>query len=653
MKTIGCIVLACMTAVCSAATRSERISQAPLLHVSEVTAANVAIAVGDDESTRYVTFRLRRDGASAVRLQLTDVRLAPGDKLYVYSADGAKTYGPIEGSGPSNTGNFSSEAILGSDVVVEWERVNESGGDLPFTVEALDAAELGGEPVSESQPAPVEQTIREVQTSLYRGSAVTHEIVDGMAMLEGDIVLGRADEMIPTTERSARKAGIRSSIGITATRYRWPNGVMPYVIDPAISDPGRVSLAISHWNTKLLGTVKMVPRTAESNYVTFRRVTGTSDCTSYVGMVGYNQSITVSDSCSVGTLIHEIGHAWGLWHEHTREDRDKYVTVNWPNIRTGQSHNFTSNVTNGDDLGTYDYGSIMHYGPYSYSVNGLPTITTIPPGMSIGQRSGLSAGDIAGVKKLYPPAQSQSQALQVPTVPVTISADPVGAYVTVDNVRYTTPASFSWEVGSNHTISAPWHDVGTTRYGYKSWSNGGSQTQVFSAPSAATTLSATFSVWYKLSVEQTGLGTVSRTGPSDGFYPRLSIVGLVAKPAEGYCFAGWSGLLPLTSATTSLSMSSPYTLTPTFLPGTVTLSSTGITVPAAGTTTSLNVSAPMACYWTPAVEPSSSWVRLSSTKTVAGAGSLTLTVAPNTTGMERATRISIGGNTVVLTQAAI
>ncbi|KAJ9465772.1 hypothetical protein DIPPA_19212 [Diplonema papillatum] len=50
------------------------------------------------------------------------------------------------------------------------------------------------------------------------------------------------------------------------------------------------------------------------------------------------------------------------------------------------------------DLGKYDYGSLMHYGNYDFSTNGEQAIISPQP---IGQRSGLSAGDIATLDFMY------------------------------------------------------------------------------------------------------------------------------------------------------------------------------------------------------------------------------------------------------------
>lgn len=60
-------------------------------------------------------------------------------------------------------------------------------------------------------------------------------------------------------------------------------------------------------------------------------------CASFVGCRGGDQPVYFSSTCSVGNLCHELIHALGLHHEHTREDRDHYVTVQWQSIMPGNS----------------------------------------------------------------------------------------------------------------------------------------------------------------------------------------------------------------------------------------------------------------------------------------------------------------------------
>ena len=52
----------------------------------------------------------------------------------------------------------------------------------------------------------------------------------------------------------------------------------------------------------------------------------------------------------------------------------------------------------------YDFGSLMHYDAYAFTRNDRPTIEPLDSGVSLnslGQRDGLSVGDLQHVSTLY------------------------------------------------------------------------------------------------------------------------------------------------------------------------------------------------------------------------------------------------------------
>ncbi len=124
---------------------------------------------------------------------------------------------------------------------------------------------------------------------------------------------------------------------------RWMDNTVYYEIGSNLQNESRVYEAIKHWeaNTHLV----FKERRYEQHYIYFQNGEG---CSSFVGMTGGKQEITLESSCSLGSTIHEIGHAIGLWHEQSRADRDEYITINYENIEDGQEHNFHTLRRTGD-----------------------------------------------------------------------------------------------------------------------------------------------------------------------------------------------------------------------------------------------------------------------------------------------------------------
>lgn len=228
--------------------------------------------------------------------------------------------------------------------------------------------------------------------------------VDGMAVVDGDITLPLS--AIRTGDGQASGGG-RSS---TSTSL-WPGGTVYYQIDGGLSSTmqSRVASAISHWETYT--NLDFVSGTGSGYYINF--TTGSGCSTSSIGLGNKVTTIALSSSCSTGNTIHEIGHAIGLIHEQCRTDRDSYITINWSLISSDWTYQYQTWVDQGygqtamQTLGSYDYGSVMHYPAYC-PTDSSKTCITVPNGTTIGQRDGLSSTDIDAVKTMYATALEQT-----------------------------------------------------------------------------------------------------------------------------------------------------------------------------------------------------------------------------------------------------
>src|ERR1700730_10391197 len=295
-----------------------------------------------------------------------------------------------------------------------------------------------------------QQTL-EVHSGTWKNRPIVYQLWNGMAVIEGDIILGPAGPMgsdstapVPTHQRVIKPEGI----AISYSAQFWPsvNGIfqVPYVITGSSSN---LTTALTNFNQEFSGLIQFVSRSSQANYVNVTvNAGGGREGFSNVGMIGGEQTLNCGDGCTVATWIHEMGHTVGLLHEHQRPDRANYITLNLANADLPNvPGNFTLFTYDYQTIGLFDYASVMEYAAFDFSKAGLPVIESIPPGIPLSNNVGYSAGDIDQIKRLYRATPSE----------ITVTTNPPGLQVIVDSITYTAPQTFSWTLSSMHTIDVP------------------------------------------------------------------------------------------------------------------------------------------------------------------------------------------------------
>lgn len=408
----------------------------------------------------------------------------------------------------------------------------------------------------------------EIRTGIYKGQPVRFQVINGWAVVDGDIILGRADAL-EAGSGASRRARAHAVTIPPVTSSLWPKVGAVYQV-PYVNDTANpvAEQAVKMFNATFPGVIQYVPRSSEPDYVEFN-LTATSDgvCSSQsnVGRVGGAQQISGSvdptvPACTL-VIMHEMGHSVGLYHEQERSDSSMFVQIQWNNIPANQRSQYYPDK-GAQSLGLYDIGSAMHYNYNTFSIDSTDaSLISLPIGVPFKDGGGYSAGDIDAINRLYGAAPTQ----------VTITSDPPGLQLTVDGQAVTTgtpAATFAWNMGSQHVLDVPnnlqtqtlngnsysfarWNDIpygAVTQHTITITPGDGSSPAYPPASPMYTTYTAEFQLLVPAAIT-TGVspansGQVNVTpGPmaiqGGSYYYNLQPLQATATPAAGFAFYDW------------------------------------------------------------------------------------------------------------------
>ncbi|XP_078738317.1 uncharacterized protein LOC144951843 isoform X2 [Lampetra fluviatilis] len=199
-----------------------------------------------------------------------------------------------------------------------------------------------------------------------------------------------------------------SAAGVT----QWPksqdgNVYVPYEVSAAFYDYDREAIqrAVEEFEKKTC--IRFHPRKRERDFIHIQALDGPlSKNWSYLGKKGGKQDLSLEPGKAIkGIVLHELMHALGFHHEHSRSDRDAHVWVLKENIKPEWRPQIVDIKSTPQDLvAPYNCNSIMHYGMLEGSIDERnPTILPRKPLLMqhMGCSSSLSHGDVVKVQKLY------------------------------------------------------------------------------------------------------------------------------------------------------------------------------------------------------------------------------------------------------------
>jgi hypothetical protein len=204
------------------------------------------------------------------------------------------------------------------------------------------------------------------------GTAITSqgEELQVLQTISGHRYVQLGDIYVPV-EQSLDSSIRLAPDALLAPVSQWPGGVVYLEFDESVSTSQQNIFlqTVQQWSdaSAVLFGQHTASNPYSSNYILVQNG-GSNGGSSQVGYGGVPaQPMTLNRWDSVA-ILHEIGHALGLYHEQQRSDRDTYITINDVNNLQGNCPSvWTANygAKPGTLVTNYDFASVMHYPGYS------------------------------------------------------------------------------------------------------------------------------------------------------------------------------------------------------------------------------------------------------------------------------------------------
>ena len=146
---------------------------------------------------------------------------------------------------------------------------------------------------------------------------------------------------------------------------------MPFTFPSSASEQQKADIARTVVEFRNRTYVRLQERNGKPNWIHIN--TQRFGCASKVGRQGGMQTIRaqgcLGEGGSFGLLVHEIMHSLGVFHQHSRADRDSFITINMTEIERIQQEDFIprdmykkqfEKCTECQPFGSYDISSIIN-----------------------------------------------------------------------------------------------------------------------------------------------------------------------------------------------------------------------------------------------------------------------------------------------------